>query len=119
MLGTLSNVSTNVITDSQNAGLWLCYYTGITCVAKNILSDIVRNMFLNKGQTLAYDDQINSHAHTIADTIQFCDYKKTASMIKTSWELNKKLDSSISTPEIDSLIKRIDDYALGYWNSQY
>lgn len=40
--------------------------------------------------------------------------KKTASMIKTSWELNKKLDSGVSTPEIDSLIKSIDDYALGY-----
>lgn len=111
---SVRRLPTNVITDSENAGLWLCYYTGITRVAKNILSDIVRNMFLNKGQTLACDDQINSHAHTIADAIQFCDYEKTSSMIKTSWELNKKLDSGVSTPEIDSLIKRIDDYALGY-----
>ncbi len=111
---SVRRLPTNVITDPQNAGLWLCYYTGITRVAKNILSDIVRNMFLNKGQTLACDDQINSHAHAIADAIQFCDYEKTASMIKTSWELNKKLDSGVSTPELDSLISRIDDYSLGY-----
>lgn len=111
---SVRRLPTNVITDSQNSGLWLCYYTGITRVAKNILSDIVRNMFLNKGQTLACDDEINSHAHVIADAIQFCDYEKTASMIKTSWELNKKLDSGVSTPEIESIINRIDDYALGY-----
>lgn len=105
---------TNVLTESENAGLWLCYYTGITRVAKNILGDIVRNMFLNKGETLACDDEINHHAHVLSDAIQFCDYEKTAALVKRSWELNKKLDSGVTTPEIDALLSRIDDYALGY-----
>lgn len=111
---SVRHLPTNVLTNVETSGLWLCYYTGITRIAKNILSDIVRNMFLNKGETLACDDEINQHAHILADSIQFCDYKKTAELIKTSWELNKQLDAGVSAPEIDAIIKRIDDYALGY-----
>lgn len=105
---------TNVITDSENSGLWLLYYTGITRVAKNVLGDIVRNMFLNKGQVISCDDQIRHHGQVMAEAIQFCDYEKTARLIKTSWELNKKLDSGVSTPEIEKIINSIDDYSLGY-----
>ncbi|MCQ2592671.1 MAG: hypothetical protein MJ188_07780 [Treponema sp.] len=104
----------NVLSDSDKSGLWLLYYTGITRVAKNILADIVRNMFLNKGDTLSCVETIKRHADVMADAIQFCDYKKTAELIKTSWHLNKKLDSGVSTKEIESIIKRIDDYSLGY-----
>lgn len=105
---------TNVITDTENSSLWLLYYSGITRVAKNILSDIVRNMFLNKGETLACDDEIRHHGLVLADAIQFCQYERTARMIKTSWNLNRKLDSGVTTPEIEKVISRIDDYALGY-----
>src|SRR5574344_790120 len=108
------NLPSEIISDSSCSGLWLLYYTGITRVAKNILSDIVRNMFLNKSETLDIDNEIKNHAYDIADSIQFNDYAKTAQLVKDSWVLNKKLDSGVSTPEIEKIISRIDDYSLGY-----
>lgn len=108
------NLPSEVINDCSYSGLWLLYYTGITRVAKNILSDIVRNMFLNKGETLDIDTEIKNHAYTMADAIQFTDYEKTARYIKTSWNLNKKLDNGVTTPELEYLISKIDDYSLGY-----
>lgn len=109
---SVKRLPSNIVTD--NNGLWLLYYTGITRVAKNILSDIVKNMFLNNGTTLQIEDEIKHHGYTMADSIQFCDYKNTAEYVKYSWELNKKLDCGVSTPEIDALLNRIDEYSYGY-----
>lgn len=104
----------NVLTDSSTSGLWLLYYTGITRVAKNILGDIVRNMFLNNGPTITCVDEIKHHAGVMADAIQFCNYEETSKLIKSSWYLNKKLDIGVSSPNIEYLIQQIDDYSYGY-----
>ncbi|MGQ1891815.1 bifunctional fucokinase/fucose-1-phosphate guanylyltransferase [Thermophagus sp. OGC60D27] len=93
---------------------WLLYYTGITRVAKNILQEIVRGMFLNQGSRLRIIDAIKEHAAETYDAIQQCDYEKTAKMILRSWELNKALDPGTTSPEIDAIISKIKDLALGY-----
>lgn len=92
---------------------WLLYYTGITRVAKNILSEIVRGMFLNDGHRLQILNEIKQHAHTTAAYIQQCDYEKTAQMVAHSWALNKALDSGTNSPAVQSIIDRIKDYTLG------
>lgn len=98
----------------DTSGLWLLYYTGITRIAKDILADIVTNMFLNDKTVLDVEDEIISNASSIADAIQFCDYGKVASCVKKSWNLNKRLDKGVSSPQIEEIIRRIDDYSLGY-----
>ena len=103
-----------LMTQNDTAGLWLLYYTGITRVAKDILADIVTNMFLNDKSVLDVEDEIIANARSLADAVQFCDYTKVASYIKKSWGLNKQLDKGVTSPEIDALISKIDDYALGY-----
>lgn len=51
-----------ILTDHQNASCCLLYYTG---VARSILADIVRGMFLNKKEVLGNLDTIIQHAiHT-------------------------------------------------------
>lgn len=110
----LKRLPTDIFVSPETSNLWLLYYTGQTRVAKNILDDIVKNMFLNKTDTLQITNLIKQHSKVIADAIQFCDYSTTANYIKESWELNKKLDSGVTTPEIESLISRISDYSLGY-----
>lgn len=92
---------------------WLLYYTGITRVAKNILAEIVRGMFLNEGSRLQVIEQIKAHAIDTYDVIQKNDYFATAEMIGRSWELNNMLDSGTSTPEINALMKRIEDFTAG------
>lgn len=99
---------------SDTSGLWLLYYTGITRVAKDILADIVTNMFLNNKTVLDAEYEIMANASSIADAIQFCDYGKVADCVKNSWNLNKQLDKGVSSSEIEEIIKRIDDYSLGY-----
>lgn len=93
---------------------WLLYFTGITRVAKNILSDIVRGMFLNEGHRLRILDEIKQHAYHMADAMQRSDYGLTAGMIARSWKLNNALDSGTNTPEIEQIINHISDLALGY-----
>ncbi|GAO30589.1 L-fucose kinase [Geofilum rubicundum JCM 15548] len=93
---------------------WLLYYTGITRVAKNILSEIVQGMYLNDGEKLRILDTIKDHAQQTAEAIQKCDYRQTAQMIGRSWQLNNQLDKGTNTPEIQSILNRIEPYTYGY-----
>jgi len=92
---------------------WLLYYTGITRVAKNILSEIVRGMFLNEGNRLRILDEIRQHAYYLSDAIQRSDFEYTGKMVAHSWKLNKALDNGTNTPEVQHIISLIEDYAIG------
>jgi len=94
-------------------GSWMLYYTGITRVAKNILAEIVRGMFLNEGQRLRILDEIRHHAYAMADAIQRSDLNETGRMVHRSWLLNNALDSGTSTPEVQHIIEQIGDLSLG------
>ncbi len=93
---------------------WVLYYTGVTRVAKNILAEIVRGMFLNEGQRLRIVDDIKQHAYQLAEIIQMSDYSFTSKMIMRSWKLNNALDSGTNTPEVQHIIDLIKDYTGGY-----
>lgn len=92
---------------------WVLYYTGITRVAKNILSEIVRGMFLNEGSRLRILDAIKAHAFTTFEAVQKCDYEATSKMVQHSWQLNNLLDPGTNTPEIQSIIIKICDLTYG------
>lgn len=92
---------------------WLLYYTGITRVAKNILKEIVRGMFLNDGHRLQILREIKAHAYHTAHAIQQGDFNAVGSMVARSWELNKQLDAGTMTPEVAAIIHQIEDYTLG------
>jgi galactokinase/mevalonate kinase-like predicted kinase len=93
---------------------WLLYYTGVTRIAKNILAEIVRGMFLNEGHCLRIVDEIRQHAYHFAEAIQRSDFASTGSMVAHSWKLNNALDGGTNTPEIQQIIHRIKDYSIGY-----
>ena len=111
---TIRKLPRDVFTDVSNSGLWLLYYTGITRVAKNILSQIVRNMFLNRQETLDNTDQIKIHADTLATAIQQGSYETVSELIKKSWELNKTLDRGTTNFLIEKMIALIEPYTAGY-----
>lgn len=103
-----------LLTQSPYQQNWLLYYTGITRVAKNILGEIVRGMFLNQGARLRILDAIKDHAFETYEAIQQCDYEKTARMIKRSWELNKALDPGTTTDQVSAIVRQVDDLTIGH-----
>lgn len=92
----------------------LLYYTGITRVAKNILADIVKSMFLNGEKNLSILESMKGHALKTFDDIQCGDMDALCDDIRYSWKLNKALDKGTNPPAVESLIKRIDKWCSCY-----
>ena len=103
-----------IFTSDEHHKCHLLYYTGITRTAKNMLSEIVRKMFLNATEHLALLDEMKAHAHTLFDTIQQNDFQAYGKMIQTTWNQNKRLDSGTNPDSVEEILRKIDDYCLGY-----
>lgn len=103
-----------IFTSDEHHKCHLLYYTGITRTAKNILSEIVRKMFLNATEHLALLNEMKAHAHTLFDTIQQNDFQAYGKMIQTTWNQNKRLDSGTNPDSVEEILRKIDDYCLGY-----
>lgn len=103
-----------IFTSDEHHKCHLLYYTGITRTAKNILSEIVRKMFLNATEHLALLDEMKAHAHSLFDTIQQNDFQAYGKMIHTTWNQNKRLDSGTNPDSVEEILRKIDDYCLGY-----
>jgi galactokinase/mevalonate kinase-like predicted kinase len=88
----------------------LLYYTGVTRLAKNILAEIVRGMFLNSPSHLSIIADIGANAEFAATAIQSCDYGLLSAAIQNSWELNQRLDSGTNPPSIQAIIDSVRDY---------
>ena len=89
------------------------YYTGITRVAKGILQDVVRGMFLNAASSLNIIERIGANAERMADALQRQDWPAICAGIRRSWELNCALDKGTDPPEIRALLARIEDWLAG------
>ena len=92
----------------------LLYYTGITRVAKNLLSEIVEGMFLNENDKMSVLKDLQQHALETWETVQLGDYYGFGKKIARSWSLNKLLDADTTNPEIEEIIARINDFSIGY-----
>lgn len=98
-----------ILRDASAASV-LLYYTGITRVAKNILAEIVKGMFLNGNKYLGILEEMNHHAVHTYDAFQYGNVEQVAAAVGKSWILNQQLDSGTNTPEIQAIINRISDY---------
>lgn len=103
----------HLFTSLEYSSSILLYYTGITRVAKNILAEIVRGMFLNSASHLAVLKEIKQHALTTYDAVQQGDWQSLTNAVNYSWELNKRLDIGTNPPEIAALLASILDYIAG------
>ncbi len=96
------------------AACHLLYYTGITRTAKNILSEIVRKMFLNHHEQLQLLRMMKGHAMDLYEAIQRNDFVKMGQLIRKTWQQNQLLDSGTNPPEVKRLTDMVDDLCLGY-----
>jgi galactokinase/mevalonate kinase-like predicted kinase len=104
----------SLFTDPEYKNRILLYYTGMTRVAKSILADIVRGMFLNSASHLKLLEELKVHAENTSENIAAKDYQGLAKNILRSWTLNQKLDAGTNTPEIQQIIDRIAPYSAGH-----
>ncbi len=88
----------------------LLYYTGLTRLAKNILHEIVRGIFLNSPDHLSIVADIGANALTAFNAAQRDDYTALAASIRNSWRLNQKLDRGTNPPPVKAILDRIVDY---------
>jgi galactokinase/mevalonate kinase-like predicted kinase len=106
-------IDDHLFTDPAHKPNILLYYTGITRVAKNVLGEIVRGMFLNDHHRLEVLDKISEHAEHTRDVLQEGDYDALARAVARSWELNQSLDSGTNPPEVQALLEPIQKWIGG------
>ena len=103
-----------IFTKPEYRDSMLLYYTGITRVAKNILSEIVEGMFLNRSNTYRILKEMKVHAHDTFEVIQRGQYEAFGRKIARTWKQKNAIDSGTSNEQIQSIIELIDDFCLGY-----
>lgn len=103
-----------LFTGRDTREMMLLYYTGVTRVARDILGEIVKGMFLNSGSHLRIFSEMKAHALETFETILSNDYQGVAEKVALSWELNQQLDEGTNPPVIREIIRKVDDYLLGY-----
>jgi fucokinase / fucose-1-phosphate guanylyltransferase len=103
-----------LFTSRETREMMLLYYTGVTRVARDILGEIVKGMFLNSAPHLEIFSEMKAHARETFDTILGNDYEGLARKVAISWALNQRLDEGTNPPHIQEIIGRVDDCLLGY-----
>ncbi|MBR0488953.1 MAG: bifunctional fucokinase/L-fucose-1-P-guanylyltransferase [Prevotella sp.] len=105
---------TSIYTQPEYQQCHLLYYTGITRTAKNILSEIVRRMFLNQHDELAILRAMKAHAQEMYEVIQREDFEQMGRLVRKTWMQNQAIDNGTNPPEIQALTELVDDLCLGY-----
>lgn len=103
-----------IFSKPENKVCMLLYYTGITRTAKNILSEIVRSMFLNESVNTGILKEIKQHAFDTFDILQRGDFADFSNCVAQTWTQKQALDSGTNPPEVQKLIALFKDYATGY-----
>lgn len=88
----------------------LLYYTGITRLAKNILQEIVRRMFLGAADQLSLLRDIGANVAFTAGALQENNLARVTEGIARSWDLNRRLDPGTCPPSVAAVIDPIAKY---------
>jgi len=99
----------HLFSDPESHQCMLLYYTGVTRIAKNILQEIVRGMFLNRKKTNEILQEMRHHARWTNDQLIRGSYQGLCEGIKKSWELNQRLESGANPPSIKAILHKVGD----------
>lgn len=105
---------TDVFTQTEFSPCHLLYYTGITRTAKNILSEIVRRMFLNQSDELNQLREMKQHSLDMYDAIQRVDFERMGRLVRKTWQQNQAIDSGTNPESVRKITSMIDDLCIGY-----
>ncbi len=88
----------------------LLYYTGLTGLARGILREIVRGIFLNSPHHLGIIGDLAANANATYEALQRADFDALAAAVRRSWQLNQRLDPGTNPPEVAALLGRVEDH---------
>ncbi|GET87397.1 fucose kinase, putative [Leishmania tarentolae] len=113
-LPTVRWMPEKVYTDPRFASCHLLYYTGITRVAKGILCEVVRDVFLNSGATLQLLREMGGPTTAaMHEAITTCNYRDYARLVHRTWEQKKRLDDGVCNPAVQSIVDVVEPYVWG------
>ena len=95
-----------LLRDAMASGRALLYYTGLTRVARSILSEIVRGIFLNDRARIAVIEEIAANADYTAEVVQHRDWAGLQDAVRRSWTLNQALDAGTAPPEVMAILDK-------------
>ena len=98
----------------EAANCHLMFYTGITRIAKHILVDIVKGMFVKEAERLVILREMKQHALNMQRALEQNSMNDYGRLVRRSWEFNCRLDSGTNPAKVQELCRRIDDLCLGY-----
>ncbi len=102
----------NLFRNPEYRSCMLLYYTGVTRVAKNILAEIVRGMFLNRQETLASLRKIASNATRISEAFRKNSWQDFNYCIEESWRLNRQLDEGTNPEDVQNILRHVEQLLL-------
>ncbi|MBI1338006.1 MAG: bifunctional fucokinase/L-fucose-1-P-guanylyltransferase [Phycisphaera sp.] len=102
-----------LFTDPMYRSCLMLYYTGVTRVARGILAEIVRGMFLNRRETLSVLRDLGRHADHMQRVIQHGNFTALGIAIDRTWQLNQALDSGTNPPATRAILAQVQDHLLG------
>jgi galactokinase/mevalonate kinase-like predicted kinase len=103
-----------LFTQPEYQACHLLYYTGITRTAKNILSEIVRRMFLNQHEELSILRDMKAHTMDMYEAIQREDFQEMGRLVRKTWQQNQLIDSGTNPESVSKITKLVNDLCLGY-----
>ena len=103
-----------LLRDLFDSGRALLLYTGVTRVARSILGEIVRSIFLGERRSAAVIEDIARNADFAADAIQRADEAGLREAIRRSWDLNRALDSGTFPESIRPFTDVLDRHGAVY-----
>lgn len=107
-------VPTTIFNQPEYKACHLLYYTGIRRTAKTILAEIVRGMFLNRGDEIRLLREMKQHAYDMYDAIQANNFNLMGRLVGKTWQQNKLLDAGTNPVGVQMLTDMIDDLCIGY-----
>jgi len=113
---------TKLWTHPELAPCHLLYFTGITRMARQILAEIVREMYLHNPVQRQLLANMKDEAFAMASAIRevqtatdvYAAYVRYGQLLRINWQRNKQLDPGCQPPTIARLTELIDDLCEGY-----
>ena len=102
-----------VLEPADNGGRTLLYYTGITRLAKNILSKVVGRYLDRQPSAMATLARIRELVPRTAAAVARRDLAAFGECIHEAWSLNKQLDPDSSNEEVEEILARVRPYVCG------
>ena len=106
-----------VWTRPEWASCHLLYFTGITRMARQILAEIVKDMFLRDFDQQSHLQQMKRRAHALADSLQSPvanPLQDFGHRLAQNWQDNQQLDAGCNPASTKRLTALVHELCLGY-----